>query len=108
MLLEIKMLYARTLPIVIGAKKAAQLASLILLLAPLFFVVFFFLQVQQNYIKHIVALLPFLISCILCFLSIILLISGYNKQNRVKVAHDVIKIAMLSGILMPFYWLMLK
>jgi hypothetical protein len=64
----------------------------------------FFLQVQKDFTFHILALLPLGISSILNLMSIAYLLKKQIDKKTLKKADFFIKIAMLSGILIPFYW----
>lgn len=99
-----KLIYAKTLPLLLGVKKSVWIATLILLLAPVFFVVLFFLQVRQDFGYNLLALLPLALSSLLNLISIVFLLKKNVEHKTLKRADFVIKIAMLSGILIPFYW----
>jgi 4-hydroxybenzoate polyprenyltransferase len=99
-----KLIYAKTLPLTVGIKKSLWIAILILLSAPICFTVFFFLQIQKDFIFHILALLPLIISSILNLVSIAYLLKKQVEKKTIKSADFFIKIAMLSGVLIPFYW----
>ena len=99
-----KLIFAKTLPLVLGIKKSVWIAALILIAAPICFVALFLLQVHQDYYHHLLALLPLGISNILNLLSIYFLMKKQVDKKSLKSADFFIKIAMLSGILIPFYW----
>lgn len=99
-----KLIYARTLPLVLGVKKSLWIATLILLLAPVCFAVLFLLKVNQDYGLNLLALLPLALSSILNFISVFFLLKKNLSHKTLRRADFVIKIAMLSGILIPFYW----
>jgi 4-hydroxybenzoate polyprenyltransferase len=99
-----KLIYAKTLPLTVGIKKSLWIAIFILLSAPIFFTLFFFIQVQKDLVFHILALLPLGISSILNLISIAYLLKKDVEKQTLKKADLFIKIAMLSGVLIPFYW----
>ena len=99
-----KLIYAKTLPLTVGIKKSIWIAILILLSAPICFTVFFFLQVQKDLVFHILAVLPLVISGLLNLISIAYLLKKDVEKQTLKKADFFIKIAMLSGVLIPFYW----
>jgi len=99
-----KLLYARTLPIALGIRKSAWIAAGILLLAPVFFIVLFFTEIRQDFGLHLLAVLPFALSGMLNLISVAFLLKAPADKKTLKQADLVIKIAMLCGILVPFYW----
>jgi 4-hydroxybenzoate polyprenyltransferase len=99
-----KLIFAKTLPLMLGIKKSSWIAIIILLSAPICFTILFFLQVQKDFIFHILALLPLGISSILNLISILYLLKKQVEKKTLEKADFFIKIAMLSGILIPFYW----
>lgn len=99
-----KELHARTLPIIWGNRRSAWVAAFILLFSPLFFILLFFLQVQSNSWTHIQVLLPLVVSGLLNVLSVILLLKGNYTVSSLKKSDIFIKLAMLAGILLPYYW----
>lgn len=99
-----KLLYARTLPIVLGIRKSAWIATAVLALAPVFFIALFLLHVQQDYSLHLLALLPLALSGLLNLISALILLRNPTNIQRLKQADLVLKISMLLGIVVPFYW----
>lgn len=99
-----KLIFAKTLPLILGIKKASWIAIFILLSAPICFTILFFLQVQKDFTFHFLALLPLGISSILNLMSIVYLLKKQVEKKTLEKADFFIKIAMLSGILIPFYW----
>ena len=99
-----KHIYAKTLPITIGIQKSAIIAGVILAIVPITVSVLFLSQVSQNYGMNILALLPIAISCFFNLISLFLLSPKNGEIRNIKKADVIIKISMLSGILIPFYW----
>lgn len=99
-----KLIFAKTLPLSIGVRKSSWIASFILLMAPVFFLVLFFVQVKTDYMINLLVLLPLAISSVLNVISVAFLLPKKVTIRTLKNADFVIKIAMLSGIIIPFYW----
>jgi 4-hydroxybenzoate polyprenyltransferase len=99
-----KLLYAKTLPISRGVVFSTRVASLILLIAPVTFLVLFFMPIESNYPQHMLAMLPFLLSILFNFISIFLLFNKNTSQSKLKQADLFVKLSMLMGILIPYYW----
>ncbi|MDD2982125.1 MAG: geranylgeranylglycerol-phosphate geranylgeranyltransferase [Crocinitomicaceae bacterium] len=99
-----KQIYAKTLPLTIGIKKSAIIAGIILAIVPVTVIALILSQTSGNYEMSMIALLPIFISCVLNLISLILLSPKNGKIRNIKAADFIIKISMLSGILMPFYW----
>ena len=100
---------AKTFPIIYGKRKSKLLAILTLTFSPIFFFAF----IQYNLgnfngpiIETLKVFLPIVLALILNFISIINLIKAQNKSS-LKRSDLFLKIAMLLGILQPFYWLIL-
>ncbi len=100
-----KMIHAKTLPIIYGVIKSKILASIILLLSPLFFTVLFLLKIDNTYslTGNLIIFLPVLFTLILDVFSVLLLIKAKSRK-QLKTVDTIIKIAMLLGLLLPFYW----
>lgn len=99
-----KHLFAKTLPLTIGIQKSAIIAGVILAIVPITVSLLFVIKGSQNYAMSILALLPIAISCFLNFVSLFLLSPKKGEIRNIKAADFIIKISMLSGILIPFYW----
>jgi 4-hydroxybenzoate polyprenyltransferase len=99
-----KLLYAKTLPIALGIQKSSWIATTILALAPVFFILLFLLHVQQDFLLHLLALLPLALSAALNIISAFILMTNPADIRKLKRADFVLKISMLLGILVPFYW----
>jgi 4-hydroxybenzoate polyprenyltransferase len=98
-----QLIYAKTLPLVLGVKKSLWIASIITLSAPICFTILFLLEIKQDFAMHLLALLPLAFSSVLNCVSVLFLLKKPEKIT-LKRADFVLKIAMLSGILIPFYW----
>ncbi len=94
-----KKLHAKTLPIVLGYKKTKRVVGLIL-----FFTIVFSLIIWSVY-EHLTwtSVLPIFISAALVVLCFILLIIAKEKSHYRTINH-LIKLAMISGLLIPVYW----
>lgn len=99
-----KLIYAKTLPLVLGVRKSLWIATFILLLAPICFAALFLCTVSQGYQYNLLALLPLALSSVLNLISMLFLLRPHPGVKTLKSADFVIKIAMLCGILIPFYW----
>jgi 4-hydroxybenzoate polyprenyltransferase len=90
------LLRATTIPIKIGIPKSKRIV-IVLLLATLLFATF----LVSRYFQHLSVLqlsVTFMMG--LCFLLVI-----YNTaNNRLKAADRILKIAMIIGCTLPFYW----
>ena len=94
-----KKLHAKTLPIVLGYKKTKRIVGLIL-----FFTIVFSLIIWSVYENlTFKSVLPILISAMLIVQCFILLIPAKEKSHYRTINH-LIKLAMISGLLIPVYW----
>jgi len=102
-----KLLHAKTLPILYGITKTKWIASFLLLLSPILFSLLYFLKLpsDENLKGNLVLFIPVLAALILDLISILLLILAKNRK-QLKRVDLLIKIAMLFGLILPFYWLL--
>jgi len=100
------LLKARTIPIIYGTKKSKWLASIFLMLSPLFFTILFFGKYSKDFplIENLQIFLPVILSFLLDFVAIGVLYKA-KTRNSLKKADFLIKTSMLLGLLLPFYWL---
>lgn len=94
-----KKLHAKTLPIVLGYKKTKRIVGVILFATVVFSLIIW--SVYENLTFK--SVLPILISAALIVQCFILLIPAKEKSHFRTINH-LIKLAMISGLLMPFYW----
>ena len=102
-----KLLHAKTLPILYGVSKSKWMAGLLLILSPILFCLLFFLKIDSssNLIENIRLFIPVLGALFLDIISIVLLIIA-KSRNELKRVDLMIKIAMLLGLSLPFYWIL--
>ena len=94
-----KILKAKTVPIVLGFKKAKTITSIPLFSAIL---VIGLIWIQFPSIEYIV-LFPILISGVLIIIAFFLLFSA-QENKKSKMINSFIKLAMIAGLLSPIYW----
>jgi 4-hydroxybenzoate polyprenyltransferase len=99
-----KQLHAQTIPIVLGNTAAKWIALCILSTVPLFYILFLMLHITDNQFTHILATLPVFGASLLVIVSLILLLFVPITPKNLKVVDKLIKLAMLVGIMTPFYW----
>jgi 4-hydroxybenzoate polyprenyltransferase len=102
-----KLLHAKTLPILYGVSKSKWMAGLLLILSPILFSLLFFLKIDSssNLIENIRLFIPVLGALFLDIISIVLLIIAKSRKELKRV-DLMIKIAMLLGLSLPFYWIL--
>ena len=102
-----KLLHAKTLPILYGVSKSKWMAGLLLILSPILFSLLFFLKIDSssNLIENIRLFIPVLGALFLDIISIVLLIKAKSRKELKRV-DLMIKIAMLLGLSLPFYWIL--
>ena len=98
-----RILSAKTLPLKYGVKYAKISASLILILIPIsyFFLLIYFKRNVSVY--EIYATVPVALSVLATILSLLFLVKAKSISDF-KTADRLLKIAMILGILTPFYW----
>jgi 4-hydroxybenzoate polyprenyltransferase len=103
-----KLLHAKTLPILYGVTKTKWMAGLLLILSPILFTILFFLKFDSstNILENIQLFIPVLVALLLDIISIVLLIKA-SSRPELKRVDLLIKISMLLGLSLPFYWLFL-
>ena len=99
-----KQLHAQTIPIVLGNKAAKWIAICILSSVPLFYTLFFVYHITAHQLLHVLATLPVFIASLLVVLALILLVFLPITPKNLKFVDKLIKLAMLVGIMTPFYW----
>ncbi len=103
-----KILHSKTLPIIYGVNKSKFIASIVLLLSPLFFIILFLLKISDtnSIIQNLIIFIPVLTTLLLEIISLSLLVKAISKK-QLKTVGLTIKLAMLMGLLLPFYWILL-
>lgn len=98
-----KLIYVKSLPIVIGEKKSLFLVSILLLALP----VFYFWISAENFNEmigssgFIIGTLPFFLSSLI---NLLIVFHIYlSKENHLKLYNNLIKLSMLLGVLATFY-----
>lgn len=100
-----EMIHAQTLPRVIGVKRSSHVAALILLVLPGTALMLYFLHVRFIF-EDVLFFVPFLSSIVLStFVALTLLIK--HGRRSLKFYDNALKIAMLLGLILPFYWIFL-
>jgi 4-hydroxybenzoate polyprenyltransferase len=97
----------KTLPIAYGQKTSKLVVSILLLLPIAFFGLIFFIQDGANefsIISQIALFIPVVLS-LFCDLIAFFLIFYANKREEFTRADKFVKLAMIFGILTPFYWM---
>lgn len=98
-----KLLSAHTLPLKYGVKKAKITSIIILLIIPIaYFTLVAYFKKEFNLIE-IYSTLPVAISVLTTCIALVLLIKSH-LNTEFKFVDRMLKIAMISGILTPFYW----
>ena len=102
-----KLLSAKTFPILYGINKSKCVAIILLLLSPIFFSILFFTKLHPelvNFTENLIVFLPVFIALLIDLISIVMLLRA-NTRNQFQKIDLLIKISMLMGLLLPFYWL---
>ena len=99
-----KQLHAQTIPIVLGNTAAKWIALCILSTVPLFYILFLGLHIADHQFTHILATLPVFGASLLIVVALVLLLFLQTTPKNLKVVDKLIKLAMLVGIMTPFYW----
>jgi 4-hydroxybenzoate polyprenyltransferase len=98
-----KLIYAKSLPMLIGQKNSLLIVSLFLLILPIFFIftIFEHYNLLIGNTHFIFGTIPFTIASSINLLVIFLILK--DKTKRLKLYDTLIKISMLSGVLATFY-----
>jgi 4-hydroxybenzoate polyprenyltransferase len=97
-----KVIFAKTLPILIGEKKSAFVASAILFVLPITFFVLYIINVKFIF-TDIIFFIPFILSVLLTAMICFILLIKHSKKS-LKFYDSLIKVAMLLGLILPIYW----
>lgn len=98
-----KLINAQTIPHFIGERNSANIAAIILACAPILFTGIFLTFIQEELLVHLTVLLPIVLSLIFNTISVALLLISVERK-RLILAEKMIKLSMLCGVLIPFYW----
>ncbi len=102
-----KLLHAKTLPILIGAKNAQRAAALFLLFSPAFYIVIIASGSYYGLLPYSPRYtLPADLSVLLQLICFLLLL-GARAGQRLRLIDRLLKLSMLAGILWPVYWYIL-
>ena len=98
------LLKAKTIPIVLGTTSAKWIAFVILSSVPIFYILFLALTITDHHLVHLIATLPVFTASCLVVIALFLLISLQTTSKNLKTIDKIIKLAMLVGVITPFYW----
>lgn len=98
-----KKLYASTLPISFGVHYSKLISVLIMSGIPILYLYLLFSYAPNIQTQHFIATFPIAIATIIALLIIVLIFFA-NTINQFKRINKLLKLAMISGILTPFYW----
>lgn len=104
-----KQIHAKTLPIILGVKKSKLIASLSILSTPIAFILLFLMndfKSKENILSDLIIFLPVILSILLAVFSLLIL-KNATTRIQLKKVDQFIKLSMLMGIILPFYWLFL-
>ncbi len=98
-----RIIYVKSLPMLIGETKSLRIIALILMILPLSYFIISIYQFNEllGSTHFLVATLPFLISSLINLIVIALLFG--TKHVRIKLYDNLIKTGMLIGVLATFY-----
>jgi 4-hydroxybenzoate polyprenyltransferase len=99
----------KTLPLVYGRRTTKVVVGIILLLPILFFSLLFYGKMSiSSYpmMDHLKIFLPVLLSLLADALAILFVFKAQVRQDFIR-ADRFVKLAMILGVLTPFYWLLL-
>ena len=101
------LLNAKTIPILYGTRKSKWLAAIFLMLSPIFFTTLFFGKYSNEFPLSIngVTFLPVILAFIVDFIALVILYKARTRKE-LKRSDFLIKISMLLGLILPFYWLL--
>lgn len=101
------LLKAKTIPIIYGTKKSKWLAAIFLLLSPIFFTILFFGKYSSEFslASNGTIFLPVILAFIVDFIALIVLYKARTRKE-LKRSDLLIKVSMLLGLILPFYWML--
>jgi 4-hydroxybenzoate polyprenyltransferase len=98
-----KLIYATSLPMIWGEKKAIWVVTLLLSILPIFYLVFSLVYAKASFegIHYYIATIPFILVVLINL--IVVFLSFKDQTKRLKLYDNLIKISMLIGVLSTFY-----
>lgn len=100
-----EMIHAKTLPMRIGIRKSCFVVAFILLALPLTSAFLYFINVTFI-LNDILFFVPFIVSIVLASIVAFILLIKHTRKS-LKFYDSVLKIAMLLGLILPYYWVIL-
>jgi 4-hydroxybenzoate polyprenyltransferase len=98
-------IHAKTLPMRIGIRKSSFVTAFILLILPFTATILYFLNVDFIF-NDILFFIPFILSITLASIVALILLIKHTRKS-LKFYDSVLKIAMLLGLILPYYWVVL-
>lgn len=99
------MIHAKTLPMLIGLRKSCIVAAFFLLTLPVTAGMLYFLHVNFIF-DDLLFFIPFILSIALAGLVGLILFINHTRKS-LRFYDSIIKIAMLFGLILPYYWIVL-
>lgn len=98
-----KLIYVKSIPMVLGEKKSIWLVTLLLATLPVFFFIYTVLYSKNSLegINYFVATIPFMFTALINI--IVIFFSFKDQTKRLKLYDALIKISLLIGVLSTFY-----
>ncbi len=98
-----KLIYATSLPMILGEKKAIWVVTLLLSILPLFYLIFSLVYAKAVFegIHYYIATIPFILVVVINL--VVVFLSFKDQTKRLKLYDNLIKISMLIGVLSTFY-----
>jgi 4-hydroxybenzoate polyprenyltransferase len=98
-----KLIYATSLPMILGEKKAILVVTLLLSILPLFYLIFSLVYAKATFegIHYYIATIPFILVVVINL--VVVFLSFKDQTKRLKLYDNLIKISMLIGVLSTFY-----
>lgn len=98
-----KLIYATSLPMILGEKKAIWVVTLLLSILPLFYLIFSLVYAKATFegIHYYIATIPFILVVVINL--VVVFLSFKDQTKRLKLYDNLIKISMLIGVLSTFY-----
>lgn len=101
-----KQLKAKTIPIVLGVKKA-KVISLIIFSSTLVLLLALYLLLNLNSKAQLFAFAPLILAGFFFFIAFFSLIKATTKK-QIKRTHQIIKLIMVFGLILPLFWAILN
>ena len=100
-----KLIRAKTIPIVLGVKKA-KIFSVIVLMITILMSLLFLPAFNYNVIGDPIAFIPMIFAGLIMILAIYYTIISKTRQ-QIRTGHRIIKFIMVIGMFLPLYWVIL-